>query len=434
MKHDSQTHRPAPIRPFRACSLMLLAALSAGLTGCGAPPSGVHVDEALFELDGANFERAHYEVQRALELDPDSPQLQKLAKNTRILWLLDEARELVFEDKEELALAVLAQVRVLDPENASAARWIAKARGQLGAKKVFEGQEALSGGKLDEALARFREALELVPGNEAAIRGYRDVGRVFSERRESAEERYRWALRAQLDGDWRRVLHHAAIAMAQDPTREDARELVDTGERQRADAARLGALGFEEEQDFGAAARRYEQALEMGRRLEMVWVDQVEKRLERMRREFRAEQLLDRFEVELAADRFSVATETLAEAEKLTVLQTSRVNESRLELLAGQRLERMDEARLLEVDHRYENALTIYEKLASERSDSRVEARVERIQNLIETCAELVAEASKQIDAGEKERAIGTLKQALALHCRYEPAKRMLAELELSSD
>ncbi|PIE24111.1 MAG: hypothetical protein CSA62_04720 [Planctomycetota bacterium] len=427
MKPDLPTDRSAstPNRLLRSLPLLL-----ASLAACSAPPSGGHVQDALFELDGANYARAYFEVQRALALDPDSPDLQKLGKHTRILALLDQARSLVFEDKEERALAVLAQVRVLDPENPSATRWVAKARTQLGKKKVVEGEEALGSGKLDEALVRFREALELVPGNQAAIRGYRDVGRVFGERRERAELRYRMALRAKLDGNWQRALHHAAIAMAEDPTREDARALVASGERQRADAARLAAGYFEEHQDFAAAARGYMEALELGRPLARPWVAELETRLQHMRREAEAEQLLERFDVELAAGRFREAAKALAEAEKLSLLQKPRINDARLGLIAGQRLQRVEDARLLEVDHRFEDALEIYRELLKERSDERIAIRIARIEDLLETCAELVAQAEKQVKAGEEQRGIETLKQALALYRRYEPAKSMLVELQ----
>jgi tetratricopeptide (TPR) repeat protein len=215
--------------PIQLLAPVGLLSLALALSSCGSTSMGLHTREALGELDGANYQRAHFEVDKALKLEPDSPALQRLWRQTRVLSLLDKARERIFEDKEELALALLEQVLVLDSSNAIAIRWRDKARQQLGVSGSSEGQESLGRGELEQALAMFREAMQLVPGNEAAERGYRDVGRIFSERRLNAEEHYQEGLRAQLDGDWYRVLYHAGISANEDPSRQDAKQLLAAG-------------------------------------------------------------------------------------------------------------------------------------------------------------------------------------------------------------
>jgi hypothetical protein len=416
--------------PIQLLAPVGLLSLALALSSCGSTSMGLHTREALGELDGANYQRAHFEVDKALKLEPDSPALQRLWRQTRVLSLLDKARERIFEDKEELALALLEQVLVLDSSNAIAIRWRDKARQQLGVKRLFEGQESLGRGELEQALAMFREAMQLVPGNEAAERGYRDVGRIFSERRLNAEEHYQEALRAQLDGDWYRVLYHAGISANEDPSRQDAKQLLAAGQRQVAEAARLEALSYEEERDYGAASRRYARAAQLAGALDLSWRKAAEERLELMSQEFEAEQLVDRAELLIAAGDFAQARELIADAESKTQLQKLRINTAKLELIAAERQNRMQRARLLEADHRFDAALAIYVELDAQRQDEEVTARKQRIDELLANCAELYASAEKLIAEGKREEAMSELRQILALHRRYKDVQVRLEQLQ----
>jgi len=426
----SQRARPETARAFRSpwICLLILPFLTL-LPSCAGTNTRGLLDKAEQSLLVLNYRDAYRYITLAIKNDPDSVSIRRLWKNTRILLLLDLAKEAVFEDNEERALRIIAQVLVLAPDNRIALTWQKKARTQLGKRRVADGEESLASGQLDDALARFREASTLIPGDRAALVGMRQVAVSFGEKRENAEFHYDQALRAKGEGDWRRVLYHSGVAYSEDPSRKDAKRLYDSGRRQVADLARFEGELFAEQGDWAAAARRFQEAAMYAKELGLPWEKDAETRSEAMAAEREAILELQRAELLIAAKDFEQARTYLAKAQKHSMFSAGPLNEAALLLRHEENQYFLERAALYEIDHRFERAHSLYEQL-EKRGVPEAREKKAQIELFLKGLEKNYSDAAAAMKAGETKKAVDIWMSILAVHRNYRDVEELLRKAQ----
>lgn len=391
--------------------------------GCVASRAATHQDKALDELRTANYKLAYQEIQLALEAAPDDSDVQRLEQQLRVLFLLDEQRRRIFAGEEGKALQILARVLTLDPRNETAKRWQDKARAQLGAKLVLEAEEDLKAQRLEVALAKFQRALSYVPGDERARRGLRRVSEIYTDQREHANKHYLLALRAREDADWRRVFYHATTSSDTDPTHADAPSLHAAAVRRLALERRSWAQRQEELGLWAAAAKAWRGAEEMAREAGLDWADQAAAKVKSMADEQEANRLFGRAEVKIAGGAFDEARALIQQADPLCTNDRVVLNEL-LAYLDRRELEfLLRRADLLAADHRHEEALEIFKRVAKRDASGRARARIQGIEELLASCKADYEKAERAVQQGRVEEARSIWRGILSVHRRYRDVR-----------
>src|SRR5688572_26063507 len=172
----------------------LLAATLAVLSACGSTID--HRRRGDLAMRRANYELAYEHYQAAQQENPGDPETARAARDARIAYLRDQARRKIFEGSFEEAMQDLERVLVLNPEDAAAKEWMAKARQKAAERETMAGRDSSLLGDLEGALRAYYRALQFVPGYQPAEDGLQAVANELTRRRRKADAHYVQGVRA----------------------------------------------------------------------------------------------------------------------------------------------------------------------------------------------------------------------------------------------
>ncbi len=404
-------------------ALVLLAALALGCAGTSRRPAE---RAALAELLLGRYENAYREVRKGLAEHPGDPRLLKLEKALRPRALVDRARRLTFDERNEEALAVLARALELAPDYEPALAWRRKVRAKIGERLTDEGLVALGYGELDKALARFQEALGYAPGSRRAKRGMQDVARRFQERRKEAEEHFREAVRARQFLDWERVYYEASWAVELDPDRKDALDLELTAAAELAAKTRRIADDLAAAKSWRAAARLYLEAADYAAEAGLGWADAARRQAETMEREAKGRDTIRRCQAAIARRDFAAAERALREAEKLCLLDRTPLGRLANDLRLARLEALVERARALQREGRLAQAARSYDAAAKLDPDGVWAQRARNLREDLARARRLYDQGFRAMEEGKLEEAMAAWREIMAFAPGYKDTSRRL--------
>ncbi len=156
--------------PLQTLSLLIL------FCACGATGEKSSQSETINRLVvHGHYQKALVKAQAWQAAEPDNEAAVEAWKGTTIAVLLDEGRQLTFDDDDMRALLVFEQAAALDPDSEQVAGWLAKAHRKLADRWLQFAHEAHTAGRLGSAIYGYERALEHQPGYELAENGVREA-------------------------------------------------------------------------------------------------------------------------------------------------------------------------------------------------------------------------------------------------------------------
>jgi tetratricopeptide (TPR) repeat protein len=372
----------------------------------------------------------HGRYQEAVELaaeraerDPDDPETVEDHRLASAAWHMDRGRRLAFEGRNEEALVAFAEAKAIAPEQVVIDVWIGAARERLADTWLERGLERHNAEDLEGAVECYEKALALVPDHDPTRETLARALLQQNFRRGMGEEYYDDGVRA-LD---RYFLHEAhslfTYVLKYEPKNDRAHERGDQTQELLAAERATMAAELEERGDYAASRNEFRLALLLAPQLEA-----AQEGLERMQREEKAAELLRECDRLALQGRFEEAEQRLAQASELSERQTEEIEAHRTDLHQA-RLERLyEDARTLESDWRYEEAVAAYGKLLEREPFFRdAIARRDTLQSYVEQAAELYA---KYEAAASDEERLTYLRQIAVFWPEYRDVKLRLSQLE----
>jgi tetratricopeptide (TPR) repeat protein len=403
--------------------LALLAGL--GLPAC-QPAAAYHLEEGKAALARADYESALFHYRQAQEVAPGDAEIAQHVKDAQILALRDEARQLVFGDKDEEALEVLDRVLELRPQDKLARDWQDKARRKLADRKSRMGDTFFFLHDLENALQSYHDAFKYVPGFGPAEEGVKLVAADYERRRKKANDHYVEGVRALAERLFGQTYYHMFNSLANDPSREGAEEKKKVATQRLMQKRYSAALESERLKAWRSALTEYRSI-----RVRVPDYPGIGERIEAMEREVQAEELARKAERLMTRGDTTGAIELLEKAMETTGRDRLRMSE----LVAAARDKETEAAFLrgkdLEYDHKYPEALEAYRAI-EQRSPgySNVRTRISYYEETLKLVEQSYQNGLQAEAAGERDKAIGFYRDVQAALPNYKDAPERLEKLK----
>ncbi|MHC5064637.1 MAG: hypothetical protein ACYTG5_11765 [Planctomycetota bacterium] len=378
-------------------------------------------------LDDANYHQAYWAMEAARRENPNDPTIEKRFWELRVIYLLAQAREMVFHNRDTEALHILERVLVLDPENPTAYVWIRKAKSKLAKQAIDEGILRSKRGELSAALRSYNEALTYQPEDPEALKGIEELDAIWAERRELAQERFMQGVRAMAEQQYKQTKYQMENALDQDPSLDRAKLQKDRAMRRLAEQRHMEAVDMESAGFFAPALSNYI----FVRTVIPDW-EGIDDSIARLEAEVKAIELADQGEMAVLRGDFEAAHKLLEEAFETCTFSKLTIGE-KLELVRDRELRNqyMD-ARDLELEFHYEEALTAFKAIAESASGG-YEDVLSRINDLEAAIAAAEAGHAAGLEAEEAEdlpAAIEQYQEVLIHYPGYKDLEERIRELQ----
>ena len=348
-------------------------------------------------------------------------------KTATVAWLLDQGRQLTFDDKDMEGLLTFEQALLLEPNSEVVLTWIGKTRGKMANASFALAMELHANENYSAALERYAEALVMNPAHQGALRGSELAERQSVYRTGLASDYYVDGVRALSDywleqarsrfGYTRKYIpeHSRALNREEKVTGMLAGQRVTLGD----DYMKSGLF---------AAARnefRLAQILDASR-------GDVAEKLQRARLEARAGELLLEAEMFIYKGDFEAALASLDAGEELTERQSEQFDQVRSGVDEERHRITYERALTFEHDYLYQEALDVYDELLARidyYEDSR--ARRETLASYVTNADRLYAEAGA---CGDAEEELSLLRQIEIFWPEYLDIQMRITALEKASN
>ncbi len=398
-----------------------------GMAACvSSAPS--HQARAMAALGQAHYSLAFRQMLLALEADPDNLEIQKRTEQFRVLYNLDQARNLIQSDKELEGIENLRRLLEEYPVNQDAQRWLRKGILKLAQKVRFEADEALASGKLAKAQQYYAHVLLLVPGNELAIAGLALVEARVKSKLDKAEDIYNEAVDAKAVLAWERVLYLAKICRDFDPSRRDAASLERAASSRTAKRLRESAEKLRKGGHWGAAAKTYRLAAGFAKDAGLPWAEEVDGIIDELMKEMEASNLLERAELFIKAGNMEKADELIEEADPLCQHDRFRISALRGQSLNAKAARIVARAETFARDHRYERAIELYKQLMGGPSETLGKSRIEQIEESLAENEKDYQKALKLLAEGKKQEAMDLFRAIHIFNPRFKDVEKRLVD------
>jgi TolA-binding protein len=242
-------------------------------------------------------------------------QLAAAHRTARMEFLLDRARQRIFQERAEAALVDLDELASMDPEYPGMTVLRERANHKRAVRAALRGEELLLRKEYAESLAFFLAADKIEPGLPEAREGIEKVRQATTALSVRAQQEFLEAVRKLPEFRFIEVQWHSGNVIFNEPSREDASVLRQKALRKNAEASIAAGRECETAQQFGAALTHYREAQRVDRGL-----PGIDDLVIQMEREVEAQALVDRAQKELRAAEFDTAREYLGKAFELSVL------------------------------------------------------------------------------------------------------------------
>ena len=354
-------------------------------------------------------------------------ELEKVHATVRKEYLRDRARRAIFQEREELAVADLAELERLDPAYPELDALKGRANHKRALRAVQRGEEQLLRKEYIEALASFIQAGQTEPGLEAAEAGIAKVKAVTDQLSVRAQQQFLEAVRKLPEFRFVEVQWHSGNVINNAPEREDAKQLRSKALRENAKRELAIAVDCERKAQYGAAMVHYREA----QRLDPTLVD-IEGKIQRMEREMEASVILERAQMMIRAGRFDEARQQLAIAFEKSELSRGQVSDLMMQTRQLEGMKRYQEARDLEVMGRKAEALAAFEGLSKDWAEGLVDekARVDSLRVDLAGAASEWAEAEAAEAAGDLPKALDHYRNSERFYANWKDGKARIQRLQ----
>jgi hypothetical protein len=341
------------------------------------------------------------------------PELEAAHRAARLEFLRSRAQQNIFQEKEDLALADLAELEALAPDYPGVAALRERANRKKADRLAARGDECLIRKDFVGAMAFYLESQKVVE-NARATEGMEHVREATAGLSMRAREQFLEAVRKLPEFRHVEVQWHSGNALLVAPERDDARALQHQARRENALAAMRRAKANESAGRYGAALIDYRTAQRIDKE-----TPGADEGIALMERELKAVLLMDRAQLSMRAGRFTDARDQLAEAYELSVLTRNDVALLQQQVRRLEAERRYRSARDLEVLGQKAAALAAFEEIAKEWPDGLLDeqARIAGLRADVEG-------ARQEWEAAEAAEAAGNLQEALE---HYRNSERFYA-------
>ena len=415
----SLLRRCHPLCGPRAAAL----ALSLALAACSSTGNGEQEDSVAWLVRHGRYQEAVELAARERERRPDDERAVEEHRLASTAWLMERGRRLCFQGRHEEALETFRQARELAPESPVVQDWIDTTRERLAERWLTVGLERHNSEDLQGAVEAYETSLGYRPDHATTREMLARALLQQNYRSGMGEDYYDDGIRA-LD---RYFLHEArslfSYVLKYEPENERAELRGEQADELLASERAAVAASLEAEGLFAAARNEYRLALLLDPTLEA-----AQRGLERSAREEQAAELLREAERLRLKGRFDEAEAALVEAATLTERQAEAIEQSRGDVRLS-RLERQyEQARTLESDWRYEEAVEAYARLLEQEPFFRdAIARKDTLESYVLEARDLYARFEQ---AASDEERLSLLRQIAVFWPEYRDVRRRLAELE----
>ena len=366
------------------------------------------------------YEEIHGEYVRQLKDGPVDAEVAEVHREMRLEYLRDRAQQLIFTEREDDALDVLASLDNLEPNYPGSAQLRSAALIKKAERIVSGANDKLARGDFAGAMAGYLESQRHVAGFEPAEEGIAKVREETARMSARAQQQFLQAVRKVPEFRHVEVAWHAAAVIhltpdATDEQRANAEVIGNNAKHESAQMTLREAKDCEAKNQFGAALVLYKAALLLDPRL-----TEASDAVAKMEKELRALGLLEKAQIAMRTEDFVEANALLKEAHELSMLSRGEISELMLQ------------AAKIEVQKHYREALDLGVMGKKEQALSAFEAVVARWpEGLVDEQARIVGlkldvdSAKAAWAAAEQAEAAGDLEKALS---QYETAERFYAE------
>jgi tetratricopeptide (TPR) repeat protein len=361
------------------------------------------------------FQLLDEEIQRLTSLGrPIPPALSAEHTLSRKKYLVELARQQIFMEQEDKALAALTELQQSDPGNTEVETLRQRAIEKRAAREVSHGMDSLFKNDLEQALAHFVEAERTLPGYPPAVEGSERVREAVQKLTVKAQQQFLEAVRKMPEFRYIEVRWHSANAYGNDPTRDDADKLRVRANQELARAAYARGMECRSKDRFGAALMEFKAAKRLDDQL-----PEVDAAIQEMELEIKATTLTEKAAMWIRSGKFEEADASLKEAYELSKIARAGISDLMIDLRRQRGQRNYDAARDLEILGKKQEALAAFEALATDwpQGFADEQARIEAIRTD-------VTGAETEYAAGLAAEAAGEPKQALEhyrLAERYYP-------------
>ena len=306
----------------------------------------------------ARFVEAVEVARRRAEADPDDPRAQTLYRDARVAYVLHQGRQAVFDENPAEGLELCLAAAQLDPNNRVVQDWIVKTKRQLAVEWLDRAADLYGSEQLDEAEQAFEKVLEFVPDSPEGRKGLARVLLLQNYRAVQSKTYFEEGVRSFRDYFLQQARRNFDVSYNYDRENDRARARGDDVDQMLAKERLAQAYGLEERGLFHAASNEYRLVL-------LIDPDDEEAKegWDRMDRETRASRALDAAKMHLLRGDHEQARENLAAIRGMTRRQTDRVGQIEALLEEAKLRAIYVEARTLERDYRYPDAVAGYDRL-----------------------------------------------------------------------
>jgi len=409
----------ASLRPLALFSLLLLGACqSHGYDG----PS---VNEL---VSSGEYEKAVVVASKLHEAFPDNAEIESEYKTASVAMLLELARRATFRDEDDEALYHLAKAAEIEPENETVQLWQYKTNQKLSSLWLDRALTEAGKADLQGAMAAFERALYYDPESIAAVQG---IGRVFllmNYREGRGQAYYREGVRS-LRSYWLNEARAKFSFASKKYTPNDKNAIARSKavENLLAEERIAQAEEFEEDGHYFAAGNEYRLALLLDPESEAAELGRA-----RMEKEMGAVEKLEHAEWLRLRGRFDEAREALAEGVELTDSQTGLFEIGVIDIEEEEFQLAYDEARRLESDYQYPEAVEAYELLLEDAGY--YQDAITRRSVLLATIAQTEDLYARAMETRESSERLGYLRQIELVWPEYRDVDELVKALEAEQE
>lgn len=394
-------------------------------SSCASTPDAVEVSREYY--GAANYFQSFQVLAEERERNPGDPVVEQEYQRARVAFLLEEAQEHVFREREGLAIRNLQQALTIDPDNAIARRWLDKALRKLAKRTTVAADRERDRGNLEEALKLYSEALGYLPEYPAAKAGVALVREDWASRRSKANTRYLQGVRALAEQLFGQTWYQMGIALENDPGLANARTSRRMAQRRILEERYEMARQMERDGYYGAALKEYRACMKLAPDLEG-----IDDAIARAERETRSQDLAHEAEHKMMRGEYEAARKLLEEAWETSVVERASVsellvalNERAMEDLYGKALD-------LEYQHQKEKALALFKQVDAGMPEGfkDVKARITSLESDLDVAGRALMRGLEAEKTGDLATALDAYQEALLVYPGYEQLDARVAELK----
>lgn len=371
------------------------------------------------------YQEAVREAKKRCDAAPDDQRAREIWRLASVALLLDAGRRLSFQDRDLEALAKFDEARAIGGDVPEVEQWRKATMAKLTDQWIQKAYEFHNSDDLAEASNCYEQALAYSPDDPRAKEGLARVLVQLNFRRGMGEKYYVEGIEALDEYFLEQASHHFGATGKYDDDNERAKRRRRETDTLRADERVIKAIDLEDQGNFAAARNEYRLAT-------LFDPEHAEARagLERAKLEERAAERMRECERRILRRQFDLAEKALDEGLALTVRQKEAFEAEKERLANARLMVKYEYARALEVDHRYEDAISAYTEVIESSAQGFFEDALARRDALQDTLVRAAQYYERAVAAATPEEQLALLKQVLIVYPDYKDARVRAQALE----